>query len=182
MPVLKTDRLLLRGWSDGDLDGFAALNADPVVMKQFPATYSRTETSALIKESRRIAAKDGFHCQPIIERRSGAFVGMVGLARVTYSLDFTPAVEIGWRLSQDYWGNGYASEAAEAWLDYGFNCMELSEIVAYTSRGNTASVALMQRLGMKRDLGGDFLHPNLSPDHDLAPHVLYRIPRPTHAA
>jgi RimJ/RimL family protein N-acetyltransferase len=94
----------------------------------------------------------------------------------TFRAPFTPAVEIGWRLSRDAWGNGYATEAARAALDFGFGS-GLEEIVSMTSTTNLRSQAVMQRLGMHRDPADDFDHPNVPVGSPLRRHVLYRLRR-----
>lgn len=102
-------------------------------------------------------------------------VGFVGLVRVRPGMPFAPAVEIGWRLTPTAWGRGIAFEAAQAALDHGFGAAGLAEIVAYTAAGNLRSRRLMERLGMRRDVAGDFDHPQTPPGHPLAAHVLYRL-------
>ena len=86
-----------------------------------------------------------------------------------------PAVEIAWRLHPDHWGHGYASEAALASLRHGFDVVGLDEIVAFTTTRNTRSQAVMVRIGMRRDVDGDFDHPSLPEGSPLRRHVLYRI-------
>jgi len=107
----------------------------------------------------------------------GTFIGFVGLAVPKFEASFTPCVEIGWRLARSAWGHGYASEAAMAVLDHGFNTLMLNEIVSFTSVGNLRSRAVMERIDMQ--LVEEFDHPRLSEDHPLRRHVLYRISSPS---
>jgi RimJ/RimL family protein N-acetyltransferase len=86
-------------------------------------------------------------------------------------------VEIGWRLSREHWGNGYASEAASACLRFGFEKLTLKQIVAFTVPLNKRSIGVMERIGMSRDPAEDFDHPNLPPGDPLQRHVLYRLNR-----
>jgi len=90
--------------------------------------------------------------------------------------DFTPCIEIGWRLAFAYWGRGYATEAAQAALEFGFAEADLDEVVSFTVPENRRSVAVMSRLGMS--YAGEFDHPRLPPGHALRRHVLYRLSRP----
>jgi RimJ/RimL family protein N-acetyltransferase len=106
------------------------------------------------------------------------FVGMVGLHRVNPSLPCAPAVEVGWRLHPEHWGQGYASEGAAAALEHGFADGGLGEIVAFTTTLNARSQAVMIRIGMVRDLEGDFDHPSLPEGSPLRRHVLFRARRP----
>ncbi len=110
-------------------------------------------------------------------RSTGEFIGFTGLARHTFQAHFTPAVEVGWRLSKSAWGHGYATEAARAALDFGFGVAELTEVVSMTTETNERSRAVMRRLGMTRDPADDFEYPLLPEGHPLRPHVLYRISR-----
>jgi RimJ/RimL family protein N-acetyltransferase len=170
----ETERLILRPWEDRDLDPFAALNADPEVMRFFPAPFTRDETAAYMA---RVAsfAETGFGFQAVEEKASGDLVGVVGMAPVKPEMPSAPTVEIGWRLAKHHWGKGYAQEAARAWLAYGFGTMALPEIVAFTFVGNTPSRRVMERLGMTRDPADDFEHPGIAEGHPLRPHVLYRL-------
>ena len=101
----------------------------------------------------------------------------MGLARPSFEEHFTPAVEVGWRLAREHWGCGYATEAGRAALAYGFEELGLAEIVSFTSRLNTRSWRVMERLGMSHDRAGDFEHPRVPVGHPLRPHVLYRLSR-----
>ncbi|WP_299819303.1 GNAT family N-acetyltransferase [uncultured Roseibium sp.] len=176
---LQTSRLLLRAWREEDVDPFAEMCADPDVMRYFPEPLSREKSELLISRCRQKQAKHGFSMSPVEAKAGGEFLGFVGLSRPDYvaPLPFDPCVEIGWRLKQSAWGKGYASEAARAWLRFGFETIELEEIVAFTIPENFPSQKVMQRIGMRRDHDGDFLHPSLPRDHPVAPHVLYRLSR-----
>ncbi len=175
--VLQTERLVLRPWASTDLDPFAALCADREVMRYFPAPLSREESSALIERAIAKMREDRFCFQPIEERATGRFLGFVGLSRPTHALPFNPCVEIGWRLARSAWGRGYATEAARAWLRFGFETLDLAEIVSFTSVANAPSRKVMERLGMSHDPADDFDHPALDTGHPLRPHVLYRLTR-----
>ncbi|WP_434054584.1 MAG: GNAT family N-acetyltransferase [Roseibium sp.] len=178
--LMETERLLLRTWQDKDVDSFAEVCADPVVMRYFPDVMTREECEHLIVRCIEKHERDGFSMAPVEVRTTGEFLGFVGLNTPTYAapLPFEPCVEIGWRLKQSSWGKGYASEAANAWLRFGFETIGLDEIVAFTIPANTPSQKVMQRIGMRRDHDGDFLHPSLPEDHPVALHVLYRLTRP----
>lgn len=174
-PVIETERLVLRPWADEDREPFATLNADPQVMRYFPSTLDRGESDALLDTARQRSREDGICFQPVLVKESGAFIGFVGLNRPRHALPFAPCVEVGWRLSRDAWGHGYASEAARAWLRFGFETLGLEEIVSFTTVTNTPSRRVMERIGMERDEAGDFDHPALDPGHPLLRHVLYRL-------
>jgi RimJ/RimL family protein N-acetyltransferase len=172
---LRTERLLLRQWRDDDLDAFAELNADPEVMRHFPRTLSRAESDALAAQQKRLIAERGWGLWAV-DAPEG-FIGFVGLAEPRFEAHFTPAVEVGWRLAQNGWGKGYASEAARAVVGFGFDELRLDEIVSFTYVGNDRSRRVMERIGMTRDPADDFQHPVLPEGHRLRHHVLYRLRR-----
>ena len=176
---LETERLILRGWEERHIAPFAAMNADARVMEHFPSVLTFEESRAVFDRLSAGVIEHGFHFQPIEERASGSFAGFVGIAPVPSNLPFAPAVEIGWRLPLEFWGKGYASEAATAWLAHGFNILDLAEIVSFAVEANHRSRAVMTRIGMTQDTGGSFPHPALTADHPLALHVLYRISQST---
>lgn len=173
----ETDRLYLRAWQEDDIEPFADLCADPVVMQYFPEPMSRENSEQLVRRCIAKQEQDGFCMAPIEVKATGEFLGLVGLNRPTYAapLPFDPCVEIGWRMKQTAWGKGYATEAAREWLRFGFETIGLDEIVAFTIPTNLPSRKVMERIGMTQDLEGDFLHPSLEPDHPIARHVLYRL-------
>jgi len=177
-PVLKTERLILRPWRDADLAPFAALNADPEVMRYFPATLSRAESDAVAGRIRESFAARGFGNWAVEVPGVTPFAGFVGLSVPRFDASFMPCVEIGWRLARACWGKGYASEAAWAALDFGFGTLKLREIVSFTVVANLPSRRVMERLGMRHDPCGDFDHPSLPEGHWLRRHVLYRLRAP----
>jgi ribosomal-protein-alanine N-acetyltransferase len=178
VPELATERLLLRSWREQDLEPFAALNADPVVMRCFPSTLTRAQSDAFVRDRAIPSFADGGFGPWAVERTdTGDFVGFVGLMRVNFEAAFTPAVEVGWRLARTHWGQGFAPEAARAGLRFGFHHAGLTEVVSFTSPLNRRSEAVMRRLGMRHDPLGDFDHPRLEPGSPLRRHVLYRLAR-----
>jgi RimJ/RimL family protein N-acetyltransferase len=173
-PVLETERLLLRRWREEDRGGFAALNADPLVMEHFPAPLTRARSDLLLDMFDRDFEATGFGIWAVEELCSGELVGFAGLARVSFLAHFTPAVEVGWRLVPRAWGRGYATEAATAALAFGFETIGLDAVVSFAATTNRRSIAVMERLGMTHDPAEDFNHPQISSRHPLCRHVLYR--------
>jgi len=172
--LLETERLRLRRWRDEDLGPFAAMNADPEVMEHFPAALTRAQSDLLVERIEAGFEANGFGLWALEVRDSGAFIGFTGLAAPGFEAEFTPAVEVGWRLARSSWGNGYATEAGRAALTFGFEWLGFKEIVSFTTAANLRSRAVMERLGMGRDPADDFEHPSLPPGHPQRPHVLYR--------
>ena len=106
------------------------------------------------------------------------FAGFIGLSIPGFDAHFTPCVEIGWRLAAEHWDRGYATEGARAVLAFGFETLELGEIVSMTVPDNLRSRRVMERIGMVHNPADDFDHPVLAEGHRLRRHVLYRIGRP----
>ncbi|CDZ77327.1 Acetyltransferase (GNAT) family protein [Legionella massiliensis] len=102
-------------------------------------------------------------------------IGFLGLMTPSFDAHFTPAVEIGWRLSSKYWNQGYATEGAKAVLHYAFNCLNIERLVSFTVVNNLASRRVMEKIGMHHNPPDDFEHPRLSVDSPLRKHVLYRL-------
>ena len=172
-PSLVGERVLLRPWRDRDAAPFAEMNADERVMEFFVAPLSRAESDALLARMR--ASIDergwGWWCVDI----DGECAGFTGLSSPPYETGFTPCIEVGWRLRPQFWGHGYASEAARLALKYGFDSLQLNEIVSFTAADNHRSRRVMERIGMQRDFSGDFDHPRIPHGHLLRRHVLYRV-------
>ena len=173
--VVETERLLLRPWRPEDRAPFAALNADPVVMEHFPSTPTRAESDAGADRITAWLDEHGWGLWAVEVKDGPEFIGFTGLDVPRFEAEFTPCVEVGWRLAADQWGRGYAPEAARAAIEHGFTEVGLDEIVSFTTVANVRSQRVMQKIGMT--LAGEFDHPGL-PGHPLARHVLYRIGRP----
>ncbi|MBE2249333.1 MAG: GNAT family N-acetyltransferase [Myxococcus sp.] len=174
VPTLGTARLRLRDWRDDDLPAFAALNLDREVRRYFPSVMTPAESDAFAGSIRQLLSANGWGLWAVEVVGGAPFIGFVGLARPSFE-PFTACVEVGWRLSRQAWGQGYATEAARAAVAFGFTSLGLAEVVAFTVPGNTASRRVMEKLRMRRDEAGDFLHPRVAPGHPLQPHVLYRL-------
>ncbi|MRT14348.1 GNAT family N-acetyltransferase [Enterobacteriaceae bacterium RIT711] len=168
-----TERLILRQWKQSDREPFAALNANPEVMRHFPKTLTREESDDMAKTIEQRMAENVWGFWAVEEKSSGAFIGFVGLNVPGYELPFSPVIEIGWRLDNAFWGKGYAPEAARKALEIGFEQYGMKEIVAFTALDNIPSQRVMEKIGMQR--GEEFDHPLLDEGHPLRRHVVYRI-------
>jgi RimJ/RimL family protein N-acetyltransferase len=174
--VIDTERLILRGWRAADVDPFNAMCRDPEVMRYLGPPESREQTAAALDRQNGFLTSVG-HCFWAVERRAdGTLLGFCGIKPGAAGTPIEQDIEIGWRLGRAHWGQGYAREAAEASLAWGWVNTAAPLISAITVQANTASWGLMERIGMTRVVGGDFVHPNAAPP--LNPHILYRIDRP----
>lgn len=176
-PELDTERLRLRRWQDRDRAPFAAMNRDPEVVEFLLMPLTREESDAMIDRIEAHFEAQGFGLWAVEVRESARFIGFVGLWPPSFEAHFTPTVEIGWRLAREGWGHGYASEAAREALRFGFEQLELPEIVSFTVPANERSWRVMQRIGLVHDPADDFDHPKIEPGHPLRRHVLYRLSR-----
>lgn len=174
--MIETERLYLRQWQASDFAPFAEMNANPEVMEYFPKLLTTSMSNTIAKKCQSLIDDNGWGFWAVSLEETDAFIGMVGLNNANADMTFSPAVEIAWRLHNDYWGQGYATEAAQAALRYAFDVLELDEVVAFTAVINKRSQKLMKRLGMT-DTQDNFYHPMLDAKHPLAEHVLCKITR-----
>ncbi len=177
MIYYETERLILREWQDKDFEPFFALNQDVDVMRYFPNILSHQETVDLVNRIKHKFKANGYGLYACELKKSGQFIGFIGLNAPDFSAHFTPRVEVGWRVAKEFWGQGLAVEAAQRCLEIGFKQFGLDEIVSFTAKRNHNSQRVMQKLGMTNNETEDFQHPKLDPKHPLALHVLYRMPR-----
>lgn len=172
---IQTDRLLLRDWLEEDIDGLAKINADEKVMEFFPSVRGLKETKAGVARMSNHFNQHGFGMFAVDRIDTNEFIGYIGIAYVPYETDFTPCVEIGWRLGYNHWGYGFATEGAKACIDFGFNTLGLKEIVSFTAVPNVRSENVMKKIGMQHI--GEFDHPKIDKGHPLERHLLYSISR-----
>lgn len=179
MKPIETERLTLRNWRESDRPLFHRINSDEAVMAFFAFRRERPESDALMDRLSAAIAQNGFGFAAAEIRATGETIGFVGLHETSGLPFLAPGtVEIGWRLAPEFWGKGYVTEAAEAWLAHGFEALRLEEIVSFAVAGNDRSTAVMRRIGMTRDMAGDFDHPEIPDSHPhLKRHVLYRLSR-----
>lgn len=171
---LRTERLLLRHWRDDDREPFAAMNADPRVMRFVPAPLDRDGSDRLIDRRQAFLAKLGWGLWAVEVVETGEFIGFTGLSWEPFDMPASPCVEVGWRLAADHWGRGYAPEAARAALDVAFDDLALEEVVSFTTTENEPSRRVMTKLGLRHDPARDFDHPR-HPDWPGRRTVLYAI-------
>ena len=175
--VAETERLRLRTWDDEDEFRFYDVMNTPAVMRWLGGLQPREEWSAGYQRLRAYERDFGFTFW-IVERKSdGELLGFCGLKRANApGADLIAGeVEIGWRLREDAWGQGYAKEAAIKCLDLAFDRFAAPRVVAVTAEGNLPSQGLMIRLGMERRADLDFVDARFPPDSDINPQVVFAI-------
>lgn len=175
MNSLETARLTIRNWEDRDRDLFHRINSDEDVMRFFPFRRTRTQADAFLAQIRQQNAIRGYGFSALERRDTRQTIGFVGL-HPTSIVPARPAgsIEIGWRLVPEAWGHGYVTEAAEAVMAFGFEKLNLDEIVSFAVYANEKSIAVMQRIGMRHVPADDFDHPLVPDTHPhLKRHVFY---------
>ena len=155
MTVIETPRLRLRPWGDADRATFAALHADPEVMRDLGGPIDRVASDAKLDRYRAAYRRLGF-CRWAVESRAGEILGTAGLMPSSVDHPLGSHVEIGWRLMRHAWGHGFATEAARAALADALRQHGLTEVLAYTAPDNIRSQAVMSRAGLRRDPSRDF--------------------------
>ncbi|WP_338812964.1 GNAT family N-acetyltransferase [Bernardetia sp. Wsw4-3y2] len=171
--IFKSQRLGFRNWKDSDTENLFALNSDKDIMEFFPYLPSLEQTKDFIERMTTQFENNGFCYFAVDELETEEFIGFIGIAEQTFEADFTPCVDIGWRLDKKYWNKGYASEGAKRCLEFAFNDIKLESIKAVAPKINLKSRKVMEKIGMK--YAKDFKHPALKDDKRLENCVLYEI-------
>lgn len=174
--IISTERLCLRRWTDSDTHFFIEMNKDPDVMEYFPKTLTDSESIEFINRVNLSFAENGFGLFAVENKLTKEFIGFTGFAIPRFEMFFTPCVEIGWRFQKTSWGQGFATEAAKACLNYGFETLGFIKILSFTASINKKSQQVMKRIGMNYIT--DFDHPKIDRTNKLCRHVLYEITNP----
>lgn len=173
MIYIETPRLQLRGWKKEDILPFAKMNSDPTVMKYFLKRLNEKESLEFYHRIQDEFLQFGYGLYAIEKKDDGAFIGYTGFHHITFDVDFAPGVEISWRLKQEEWNQGFATEAAKACLSYAKKHLPFKTIWSFTSLPNKSSERVMQKIGMEKIK--EFSHPAVPENHPLKQHVLYNI-------
>lgn len=176
MYLFTSARLGFRNWKTSDLAPMQALNEDPAVMEFFPALKTLEQTKAFIQQMQEDFAARGYCFFAVETLDHQELIGFIGLSQHTYVEEWGPVVEIGWRLQQRSWNQGYATEGAKACLTYGFETLQLPAIYSLTPLINVKSQRVMQKIGMS--FLQEFEEPWLQGAPHLNPCVLYKLDRP----
>lgn len=166
-------RLGFRNWLAQDLPKLIQLNRCPKVMQYFPATLTAQSSTAFMQRLQQHYKEHGYTYFAVDTLNNQQFIGFIGLANQSFEASFTPAIDIGWRLLAENWGQGYATEGARACLTYAFEQLQLQSIIATCPTINNASERVMQKIGMQKQ--GHFVHPKLAQDSVLKDCVWYQI-------
>ena len=141
-------------------------------MRFFPSTLTESETESFYNRIQTEFNCNGWGLYAVEIKSTCEFIGYIGLHEIGFKADFTPGVEIGWRIAADYHNRGYATEAAKAVLKLAKDA-RIERLYSFTAKINKPSERVMQKIGMIKC--GEFAHPNLPLDSPLLTHLLYRI-------
>ena len=171
--LFKSRRLGFRNWLESDTEKLAAINADEEVMAFFPSTRTWQETKNFISGMQRQYGEKGYCYFAIDKLEDDTFIGFIGLSEQNYEADFTPCIDIGWRLAKIAWNKGYATEGAKRCLEYGLEKLKINKIYSIAPVINTKSEQVMKKIGMRKVK--TFNHPQLPDNARLRKCVLYVI-------
>jgi RimJ/RimL family protein N-acetyltransferase len=165
-------RLGFRRWQETDLDAFTAINTDPEVMRFFQRPLPKADTQAMMERMERLYEEKGFCYFAVDDLESQTLIGTIGLGWKTFEADFTPTVDIGYRIGKTWWNQGFSTEGAAACLDYARQ-LQIPKVVAMASIGNLASIQVMKKIGM--NYWKEFDHPELQDSPGIQRCSLYQI-------
>jgi RimJ/RimL family protein N-acetyltransferase len=171
--LFKSARLGFRNWQEGDIDKLAAINADKEVMKFFPSLRTWQETGSFIERMQKQFEEKGYCYFAIDTLDEETFIGFIGLSEQNYVADFTPCIDIGWRLAKTAWNKGYATEGAKKCLEFAFQTLHLEQVYAIAPVVNAKSEHVMKKIGMRKVKTFD--HPHMLNNDLLRKCVLYVI-------
>ncbi len=171
--LFKSSRLGFRPWEERDIPLMAAISSDPKVMRYFPEPATSLQTEEFVHRMVEMFSEKGYCYFPVDLIKTGEMIGFIGLCYQEYDAPFTPCTDIGWRLAQDHWNNGYATEGAKRCLEYGFVELGLNQILATAPLANRPSINVMSRIGM--ELHMEYKNPRLKGFPSLENCACYRI-------
>jgi RimJ/RimL family protein N-acetyltransferase len=163
---LRTERLILRRLTPDDADAIFAVIGDPIAMQYYPRTFTREDAQEWIERNLRRYQQDGYGLLAIVLKSNGEVIGDCGLS--WQLADEEPVLELGYHLRRDRWGHGYATEAAQACMDYAFRVLKTDRLVSLIKPENVPSRRVAERNRMRAEQ---------QVMHGGEPHLLYVMTR-----
>jgi RimJ/RimL family protein N-acetyltransferase len=173
--IFTSKRLGFRNWQTSDIPKMTAISSNPNVMRFFPSTQDETVTSGFLNRMKIECETKGFCYFAVDKLENGEFIGFIGLSEPSYESPFTPCVDIGWRLAEAAWNQGFATEGAKRCLEFAFENLQLKTVKAFAPEINLNSINVMQKIGMTKI--GTFKHPRLKDFERLETCVCFEIDR-----
>jgi RimJ/RimL family protein N-acetyltransferase len=171
--IFKSSRLGFRNWTSKDIEPLHLMCSDSDVMEFFPDIWSLNQTKDFIKRMQESYTKNGYCYFAVDILESKEFIGFIGLSLQNFEADFTPCIDIGWRLKKTAWEKGFATEGAKACLNFGFNHLDLKSIIAIAPEINSKSQHVMKKIGMTQSI--QFSHPAIKKENPLNKCILFKI-------
>lgn len=170
--IFKSERLGFRNWNLTDIEKMQEINSDEKVMEFFPNIPTIEQTIEFVERMQKQFENNGFCYFAVDKLEDNEFIGFIGLSEQTYEADFTPCVDIGWRIKSSEWNKGYATEGAKKCLEYALNDLKLENIYSIAPKINKKSEHIMIKIGMKKQY--EFEHSLLEKFEQLKTCVLYK--------
>lgn len=169
--IFTSERLGFRNWELADIDHLFQINSDKKVMEFFPGIPTKQQTAEFIERMKNQYANKGFCYFAVEKLENQEFIGFIGLSEQTYKADFTPCIDIGWRIKSSEWNKGFATEGAKRCLNYAENNLKIEKIYSIAPKVNIKSELIMIKIGMTKLY--DFEHSLLTDNERLKICVLY---------
>jgi len=169
--IFTSARLGFRNWVFTDIEKMHEINSDEKVMEFFPYIPTKEQTAEFVKRMKKQFEGKGFCYFAVDKLEDNEFIGFIGLSEQTYKADFTPCIDIGWRIKSSEWNKGFASEGAKKCLDYALNDLKLEKVYSIAPKINTKSEHIMIKIGLKKQY--EFEHTLLTNTERLKTCVLY---------
>lgn len=170
--IFTSERLGFRNWDLSDIDKMHEINSDGKVMEFFPTIPTKEQTIEFVERMRNQFHEKGFCYFAVNKLEDNEFIGFIGLSEQTYKADFTPCVDIGWRIKSSEWNKGFATEGAKRCLVYALNELKFEKIYSIAPKINSKSEHIMIKIGLKKQY--EFEHSLLINDDRLRTCVLYK--------
>ncbi|MDR6193468.1 GNAT family N-acetyltransferase [Siphonobacter sp. SORGH_AS_0500] len=170
--LFTSERLGFRNWELADIDKMHEINSDEKVMEFFPGIPTKEQTTEFVGRMKKQFDDKGFCYFAVDKLETNEFIGFIGLCEQTYEAEFTPCIDIGWRITSSEWNKGFATEGAKKCLQYALNELKLENIYSVTPKINTKSERIMVKIGLEKQY--EFEHPLLINNERLRTCVLYK--------
>lgn len=170
--IFTSERLGFRNWTSTDVDKMHEINSDEKVMEFFPGIPTKGQTTEFVELMINQFDDKGFCYFAVDKLDDNEFIGFIGLSEQIYEADFTPCVDIGWRIKSSVWNKGFASEGAKKYLDYALNELKLENVYSIAPKINIKSEHIMTKIGLQKQY--EFEHSLLTINDRLKTCVLYK--------
>lgn len=170
--IFTSARLGFRDWDITDIDKMQEINSDEKVMEFFPGIATKAQTTDFVHRMSKQFLDKGFCYFAVDKLDNNEFIGFIGLSEQSYIADFTPCIDIGWRIKSTEWNKGFATEGAKRCLEYAIHQLGINTIYSIAPKVNVKSAHIMDKIGLKKQY--EFEHPLLINDNRLKICVLYK--------